>query len=314
VVGEPAAGWFQDPSSRHLVRYWDGSRWTPYVCDPDGHVAEETSIHPNHPAPQQASARPSSLPEPPAPPNGGRDPERSTADLLDPPLTYALQGSLVASAATFAVAAALSARALEVALPRGAGLDAYLRWENADNNILAVSVLVCIPMWLATFTLLLVWTAMAHRASEVFVPGWRRWGAGWALGGWFIPFAQFVVPKLVLGEVERIASAPRSGGRVDAVWRQRSSGALGWLWWLSLCLSNVLLGISFWGRIRNDQIEVSPAVFRSTYRFATLGYTLLAASNLIAVLYVGVLGAQLHRHTDRRPARSQRVQTGEKRK
>src|SRR5205814_864258 len=30
--GAPA-GWFDDPSRRHRVRYWDGGRWTAWVAD-----------------------------------------------------------------------------------------------------------------------------------------------------------------------------------------------------------------------------------------------------------------------------------------
>jgi|SRR5438477_5461570 len=29
----PPAGWFADASSRHQLRYWDGSRWTEHVAD-----------------------------------------------------------------------------------------------------------------------------------------------------------------------------------------------------------------------------------------------------------------------------------------
>ena len=30
---QPPAGWFADTSSRHQLRYWDGSRWTERVAD-----------------------------------------------------------------------------------------------------------------------------------------------------------------------------------------------------------------------------------------------------------------------------------------
>ena len=29
----PLAGWFQDPWSVAELRYWDGTRWTPYIAD-----------------------------------------------------------------------------------------------------------------------------------------------------------------------------------------------------------------------------------------------------------------------------------------
>lgn len=306
-MAEPAAGWFRDPSTQHLVRYWDGRRWTSYACDSDGHIAEEPSVDSGLPTPQRSSVR-SVPPAPPAPPTWQRDPGQSTGSLLEPPLTYVLQGLLLLSAGVAAVAAALTASALTVAKPRGGGWEVYERWMNADANISGIALLIGVPVWLATFSALLIWITQAHRASEALAPGSRRWSVRWAIGGWFVPFAQFVVPKLALGEVERIASAPRRGGRVDPSWRQRPSGALGWIWWLTLTLSNLLLATSFWQRLRNDQIEVSPAVFRTSYRLGTLGFALLAASSLIAVLYVGVLGSQLCRPADRPSARRSRVQ------
>lgn len=32
----PPAGWFEDPSGRPLLRWWDGTAWTDYLADPDG--------------------------------------------------------------------------------------------------------------------------------------------------------------------------------------------------------------------------------------------------------------------------------------
>ncbi|MDE3205135.1 MAG: DUF2510 domain-containing protein [Acidobacteriota bacterium] len=31
-----AAGWYADPSGRHMKRWWDGARWTERVIDADG--------------------------------------------------------------------------------------------------------------------------------------------------------------------------------------------------------------------------------------------------------------------------------------
>ncbi len=35
AVEAPAAGWHPDPSGRHALRYWDGSRWTSHVSTND---------------------------------------------------------------------------------------------------------------------------------------------------------------------------------------------------------------------------------------------------------------------------------------
>ena len=42
LVGEPALeGWRADPFGRHEARFYDGSRWTPYVRDGDAHSVDE---------------------------------------------------------------------------------------------------------------------------------------------------------------------------------------------------------------------------------------------------------------------------------
>jgi hypothetical protein len=30
----PSAGWYHDPSDAHVLRWWDGERWTPHVVHP----------------------------------------------------------------------------------------------------------------------------------------------------------------------------------------------------------------------------------------------------------------------------------------
>ena len=68
-------------------------------------------------------------------------------------------------------------------------------------------------------------------------PGWGiqglGWGPGWAIGGWFIPLANLVIPKLVVDTVWSGGLPP-----TEHVAR-RSSNALIWSWWLCLLVGNV---------------------------------------------------------------------------
>ena len=40
--GAPTFGWYPDPSARHQMRYWDGTRWTEHVSD-DGLQSSDTT-------------------------------------------------------------------------------------------------------------------------------------------------------------------------------------------------------------------------------------------------------------------------------
>lgn len=79
--------------------------------------------------------------------------------------------------------------------------------------------------------LLIIWTWKAAKASEVLQSGPRTWRAGWAIGSWFIPLASLVIPFLVIGEVDKIAKAPRVDGRADSIWHSTSTSLIGHLWW-----------------------------------------------------------------------------------
>ena len=35
------AEWYEDPTQRHQLRYWDGAQWTPHVAD-DGRTAYDS--------------------------------------------------------------------------------------------------------------------------------------------------------------------------------------------------------------------------------------------------------------------------------
>ncbi|MDP1919990.1 MAG: DUF4328 domain-containing protein [Myxococcales bacterium] len=74
----------------------------------------------------------------------------------------------------------------------------------------------------------LMWLHATTRYLGTSVP--TRFSPGMAVGGWFIPFANFVLPALSFGDVYK-----RSTGR--------SAGLVG-LWWALYLVSTVLTGVS----------------------------------------------------------------------
>ena len=140
-----------------------------------------------------------------------------------------------------------------------------------------------ILLWIATFVLMLVWMKKAHGATQRLWRGPRKWASGWTIGGWFIPFANFVIPKLVLNEIERIAKAPRWNGAVDDRWRHESTSTLGWLWWIGLSIGIIANGI---GMGLADELTASADELRG-------GYTMQALGSLPSAVALG-LGAIYH--------------------
>jgi hypothetical protein len=121
------------------------------------------------------------------------------------------------------------------------GRVGWSRFSNAAESHITV-VGLWFLLFLVTGIVMVVWSFKAYRATERLRPAYPSWSAGWAVGGWFIPLAGAIIPKLVLNEVERLATAPRTAGQVDPSWREQSTSALGWLWWIAFVIATLFLG------------------------------------------------------------------------
>jgi hypothetical protein len=77
--------------------------------------------------------------------------------------------------------------------------------------------------------LLIIWMWRVAKNAELLGRTGARLGPGWAIGGWFVPFANLVIPLLVMLNLWR-GSDPDSPPR-DPLWRKRPASPLvGW-WW-----------------------------------------------------------------------------------
>ena len=89
-------------------------------------------------------------------------------------------------------------------------------------------------LMLGTGITFIVWFAKSANLSAVLAPGRQRLNPGWAIGGWFVPLAGLVLPRLVAGDIWR-ASEPLTP---DAVWKPRTR--LVTFWWLAFVFSQTL--------------------------------------------------------------------------
>lgn len=148
---------------------------------------------------------------------------------------------VVAGAAALFAAVALANRLIIIGdLESGdVAADIFGRVEEADDLVRA-SAFAFGGMVLATATVFIVWMWRASRNNEALGRDMPRLGSGWAIGGWFIPLANFVIPILIMQDLWRgsKASIPRG----DMRWRIANRSALvGW-WWGTLLLSVLRFG------------------------------------------------------------------------
>jgi hypothetical protein len=118
------------------------------------------------------------------------------------------------------------------------GGDILKRARDSDDLANAAFGIVGV-LALATAIVFIVWMWRAAKNNEALGRMNPRLGPGWAIGGWFIPFANLVIPILIMQDLWR-GSDP-TVARGDPGWRTgRGAALVGW-WWALWILGAVRL-------------------------------------------------------------------------
>lgn len=142
--------------------------------------------------------------------------------------TYSVRG--IGLAASIAVGATALLYLLVALFPlAGAALAGRAR-ESQDPDVLFGAVLIevalSLPFLLAYLTaavLVIIWTWRARKNLDAFPGALPHLGAGWAIAGWLVPFANFVVPARVVANLARASLWKRFTPDLVLVW---------WVAWL----------------------------------------------------------------------------------
>ncbi|MEU0547371.1 DUF4328 domain-containing protein [Micromonospora sp. NPDC005979] len=146
--------------------------------------------------------------------------------------TYRVRGIGLAASVAVGATAVLY---LVVALSPLIGM-ALARRAMADDDpdlllgVVIINVLVALIMavvYLTAAVLVIIWTWRARKNTDAFPGALPTLGAGWAIAGWLVPFANFVVPARVVAGVAR-----------DSLW-QRFTPTLVSVWWCSWLVFSV---------------------------------------------------------------------------
>jgi hypothetical protein len=243
-------------------------------------------------------------PAPPAPPWAGVPQAR-----LSPGLHTSVRVFLYLTAA----AAGLAVVALANAIPKiqaywnapiGSDADEMAAWDDAAS-LWTGSAGIAALAGLVLFVLLLVWGNQAYRSLSRTGAEGRSWSSGWAVGGWFIPLASLVIPRLVFSEIERMAHPDNGLAPIGERWRRQPLLGTGVAWWVFLILAGVLtcIGAGMLGAGTLVVGEGSDAVttitdgilYRNGLTVITAGMTLLGIGQLLGAAYFRSLGSRLLR-------------------
>ena len=262
---DPAGGsWAPDPTGRHQLRYWNGSTWTDHVSD--GGV---TGSDPVGAPPAYGQAVGYGY----APGVAGRGKAiRGLATALSVLLSITAVAALV-------LAGALFNRASVLEDPFGASFDEL---QGADDGAAAGAGFFLLS-FVATGILWIVWQ-YRHAKNARALGQTDGLAPGWAIGGWFIPLANWILPGLQLKQAAE-ASDPTGA---------RKAPPIVIVWWILWAIGGFA---SF--STRNSGNEEIASVddiesFRTGDQLAAVGMLVVIAAALVAVVMVRSLSQRQH--------------------
>jgi hypothetical protein len=271
------AGWYPDPLGRAQVRYFDGSAWSQWAAD-DGQSRLDVE------AALAGLPDPPSAPPPGMPPPPGPGTAWSAAPAVQPRF-QPLAG--LATALTWLIPVAVVA-AVAVSATHLLRLDAFNRvldgdfsaardFNDADDAVGATRTILFL-LSIAIFVLVVILLFRAVKNAEIWTQSQGRFSAGWAIGGWFIPLANFVIPFMVFLDVwKRSAPGDRRLGSPSA--------ALLWCWWLLYVVGQVLIFLDPTGDFP------TPSEVRAREELNAAGGFVLAVAGILMIFVVRRLAA-----------------------
>jgi hypothetical protein len=114
--------------------------------------------------------------------------------------------------------------------------NALPRAHDADDFVRGASVFYGLT-YVVIAALFIIWMFRAAKNNEALDRPGARFGPGWSIGAWFIPFANLVIPVLIMQDLWRGATPKTPRGDPD--WRRAAGSWLVALWWTAWILSVV---------------------------------------------------------------------------
>ncbi|MFI7071344.1 DUF4328 domain-containing protein [Micromonospora sediminicola] len=137
--------------------------------------------------------------------------------------TYPVRG--LGTAAAVAVGAATVLYLPGALFPLVGARMARTAAEQGDRDLLlgaaVAELLLGLPYLLALLTaavLVIIWTWRARKNTDAFAGALPSLGPGWAIAGWLVPFANFVVPARVVANIARDSLLRRTTPALVGVW------------------------------------------------------------------------------------------------
>ncbi len=160
--------------------------------------------------------------------------------------------------------------------PTGIDMDAV---DGADTAIAGSSGLYLLGL-IGTATLFIIWFHRVRHNAEVFAPDVQRRTPGWAIGGWFIPFANLWIPRGIAQDVLRASQPDPYAGELR---HQRLLNS----WWSLWIVSNIFDRLA----ARQYDAAEDPQAVHDAAGWLMTGSVLDIVAAVLALLFVRRLTA-----------------------
>jgi hypothetical protein len=130
---------------------------------------------------------------------------------------------------------------------------------------------------------MIVWLWRAAKNTEVLGGSTGRFGPGWAIGGWFVPLANFVIPYLITRSIDRASSAPAPTDSAPRGAMPPDNAGLVRAWWALYLIGQVvsLTAIALACTTAVDAGQVRPVIVGAGI---VQGVTWLLAGRVVAAV------------------------------
>jgi hypothetical protein len=181
------------------------------------------------------------------------------------------------------------------------------RLDAAENPAIGAAVAAGL-LTTAIAVLFIIWMWRAANNNEALGRRNPRLSDGWAIGGWFIPIANFVLPVLMMQDLWR--GSETGVPRDHSDWRQaRGSGLIG-VWW-GLLVASVIARVAARGNADAIGEFENFESFRAANTLIILATIVEIAAAVLAIAVVRTLARRQEQCLDaQRVAWQQRVPQG----
>lgn len=206
-------------------------------------------------------------------------------------LTYSTFGALLAAALLYLVYGIATVGYLIDFEPSGATSVANLAQAEPfvaeDLYFIALGIAGLASVGAAV--LIVIWGHLAFKVVLSRGATGTTWSPGWAIGAWFIPIGNLILPRLVLGEVDRISHPASGSPPIGDRWKASPRDALGWSWWICFIAAYATNAVSLTvqGFVADD------AIFERWVAVEILSAALYVIAGVLGALYVLRVGRRL---------------------